>query len=402
MASAPDWSDEEKRRRQQPERSSLQRAWDNKDVARYREGGAVGVVGGAVGDFVRGVGEGVARSVTIPLAGVVGGEWATRALTRTPAAAPAAAAAPIGGDNDPNTPWPTVSSRATPGLAPGRAPAPGLTRVVRTADGVYTDDPNAQGEVRYYDAIGNRADAPQMPSTGGPTIRDNTSLARWQSENRFNVNDPDVQAAMVQQGAASQAQAQRMGAQGAAALASLRRQILPPEQRAALEQSEIAAGADDRASAARLQAAQIEAGGRKAAAQTAAQARAAEQLLAQDRWAREFAANPETAEAAMQQELGALENYTPAERRTLLTDPTNPQAARLRAMVRGRLAEATGNPDVTPAQIRRSGGLRRIFGSPYNDGAGYWGNGFDPNDFGMSEEEFADFVNADRDARARR
>lgn len=45
----------------------------------------------------------------------------------------------------------------------------GLSRVVKTAAGGYTDDPNATGDVRYYDKMGNRADR-AAPDVGTKTF----------------------------------------------------------------------------------------------------------------------------------------------------------------------------------------------------------------------------------------
>lgn len=65
----------------------------------------------------------------------------------------------------------------------------GLTRIVKSAPGVYTDDPYAQGEERYYGALGQRADV------GTPTgITPNTSVADYNEAERqsaFDVNTPD-------------------------------------------------------------------------------------------------------------------------------------------------------------------------------------------------------------------
>ena len=69
--------------------------------------------------------------------------------------------------------------------------AAGLTRVVRTAPGVYTDDPNATGDVRYYGAMGQRADV------GVPEgITRNTSVADYNAAERaaaFDVNTEEGQ-----------------------------------------------------------------------------------------------------------------------------------------------------------------------------------------------------------------
>lgn len=415
MATAPDWTEEEKRRRQQGLRTLARGAaavvapgavgllsrgnpTTEETEAHYREGGIVGVASQSVGDTL-GAAAQTTRTAAVPAGQVFFGERSARSLART---APAAAAAPIGGDNDPNTPWPTVRSDARQGLAPGASPAAGLYRVVKTAPGVYTDDPNAQGEVRYYDQTGARADAPFAPSAGQPQPTSPRSLARWQNQNRFNTSDMDVQAQMIEQGAASLRLESERAAANNARVEALRRTLRPTEEQTALERTEMEQLGSDRRTAAenlaRLQAAQIGAAGRQSAAQVNAQ----KALLDHDRWAREFAANPETAAAYMQQELGALENLSPAERRQVLTNPDNPQASRLRAMVRGQLAAVTGNPNVTPAQVQRAGGLRRFFtGNSFTDGSGWFGNGFSPSDLGMSTEQFLDFLNADQDVRDR-
>lgn len=66
----------------------------------------------------------------------------------------------------------------------------GVTRIVRTAPGVYTDDPYAEGEVRYYGALGERVDVPQMPS--GVTA--NTTPEQFYQAQRasaFDVTTPE-------------------------------------------------------------------------------------------------------------------------------------------------------------------------------------------------------------------
>lgn len=66
----------------------------------------------------------------------------------------------------------------------------GVTRIVRTAPGVYTDDPYAEGEVRYYGALGDRVDVPQMPS-GVSTNTTPEQFYQAQRASAFDVTTPE-------------------------------------------------------------------------------------------------------------------------------------------------------------------------------------------------------------------
>lgn len=66
----------------------------------------------------------------------------------------------------------------------------GVTRIVRTAPGVYTDDPYAEGEVRYYGALGDRVDVPQMPS-GVTTNTTPEQFYQAQRASAFDVTAPE-------------------------------------------------------------------------------------------------------------------------------------------------------------------------------------------------------------------
>lgn len=87
-----------------------------------------------------------------------------------------------------------------------RQPGSGLTRIVKTGDGAYTDAAGAQGQERYYDENGFRAD---VDSPTGIT-RNTTPAEYYRREQaaQLNLDDPTVRADVLQRGRRSLARAQ--------------------------------------------------------------------------------------------------------------------------------------------------------------------------------------------------
>lgn len=262
-------------------------------------------------------------------------------------------------------PFANVESRA---LAPRRPldRSNGLTRIVQTAPGVFTDNPNAQGEVRYYNDMGFRADT----SFGGGK-RDGAGMsgpAEWARAEQAAALDPMTDAghaAILESGLNSQRILRDRQADAQRRFDLAAQYQRSPEEQAAFEQAQLGAATE-------LASAEIEAGGRLAAAQTtaagqrtAAQQRAAEAALAAQTYAAERASDPETAARFLQEYLGDMENLSPEDITTLTVDPTNTRGGQARAAVRGGLARALGDPNITPLQTQRAGPMQRYFDNPF-------------------------------------
>lgn len=82
----------------------------------------------------------------------------------------------------------------TPAARDGLLRENGLTRIVKTGDGSYSNDPNAQGEVRLYDEMGARAD--RMPIAGGPRAAPVSASQDWSPYlgDAVNGGDPAIAA----------------------------------------------------------------------------------------------------------------------------------------------------------------------------------------------------------------
>lgn len=295
--------------------------------------------------------------------------------------------------------------------------AAGLTRIVQTAPGVFTDNPDAQGQVRYYDQTGNRADTAFAGPTSPSMKNEISGPAAWaaaEQRQAFDMSDDANYQKVLQRGRQSLSRTGAMGAEAAAIAAQTADLQRSPEDQAKLdaaiikatgEQSRAQLGADSR-----IKAAEIGARGTTSAAAAAAQLRAAEMARQQDIYERERLSDPVTAPLAIREALGSLENLSMEERVAMLSDPNNPAGARLRATVRGGLAAQIGDADFTPAQVTKASGLRRFFHSPLTLGATapeYDANDgglttlFDAEHTGMTREELELLIRSDEQVRSR-
>lgn len=171
MATDPNMSDDQKRRQRERESGGLRRAL-----------GGLGGPAMAMGALTRLHSGAAAEEIQDSPAGTLAG------LVTSPAAQMAR-------NRDRNAEKVTAPPQQAP--QPQRRAArfnvPGLSRVTKTADGVYTDDPSAQGDVRYYDATGMRAD------TGVPQgITRNTTVDEYNAAERAAALDPNDPAAQQQ------------------------------------------------------------------------------------------------------------------------------------------------------------------------------------------------------------
>lgn len=279
---------------------------------------------------------------------------------------------------------------------PARRRAQGLTRVVKTADGAYTDAPGAEGTVRYYDQMGTRVDA--APVQGDRNRRIGPREAnRIMDRNQYDfAANPELEGAAVEQGRRSIDTLARRNAEGAARAAQMERRALPPEQRAALEATEL----EQEGLAART-AATNEANlfSEQIRAYDAMMDREREDIdrqTALDQYHRERMSNPETADAYLREELGGLMQLPPDEIRRIMSDPNDPMAGRLRLAIDQRIRNTTGAGQATAAQVVPTGGFRRavtglipgMTQQRYKTGTGWGQPGFDPGEWGLTDAMF--------------
>src|SRR5690606_32309233 len=122
-----------------------------------------------------------------------------------------------------------VQSGSTATQTDLRDPRLGLTRIVQTAPGVFTDAADAQGDVRYYDRTGSRAD------TYAPTgVSANTSVRdynRAEAATAMDMTAPANQTEVANRGLRGLARSETMLQEGADRAARDAEMALTPEQR---------------------------------------------------------------------------------------------------------------------------------------------------------------------------
>lgn len=295
---------------------------------------------------------------------------------------------------------------------PERRRAQGLTRVVKTADGAYTDAPGAEGTVRYYDAMGTRVDA--APVQGSLSRRIGPREAnRIMDQNQYDfAANPDLEQAAVDQGRRSLRTLAQRNAEGAARQQALERYMMSEDNRRALEQTELEQLGEDRRASAANEAALIAAQIQAQDAERDRALKAGEALRDREVYEREL--DRETPGALAAEQLALLENLTPEERALRLANPDDDVSGLARASFR-RSGMARGlGPDFSPGQVTRAGPFRRFLHSPLtlgftaprydaNDGA-FLDTLFDPDDIipGASSEDLEALIEADRLANVRR
>lgn len=243
----------------------------------------------------------------------------------------------------------------------------GLTRIVQTAPGVFTDAAGAQGEERYYNDMGQRADTAfagsETPAHAG-TIRGPADWARAEQAAALDPMSDAGHAAILASGRRGQGlQRDRL------ADSARRAQLDEVNQRTPEERAELAR--ENIQQAGELTRTQTEAAGRIGAANITAQQQAASDKA--DREADQLAAfeeserywsqrlnNPETRGAAISETLDPLVNMPPEAVTQMLADPNDPRGARTRAALRMQLRAKTGDNNLNPAQMQRATGLQRF------------------------------------------
>lgn len=272
----------------------------------------------------------------------------------------------------------------------------GLTRIVQTAPGVYTDAADATGDVRYYDATGSRADV------GVPQgITRNTSVEDYNAAERaaaFDMNDPANVQTVLDRGRKSLTRRQGMVAESTAAANDAFMRALSPKDRAELLADQAKeAGADRRANQA-LRGQLAIADGSQSIARANSQINAAKEAASLDRYERERAGNPETAALANQEFFGAL-NQLPENQRveTLLNTPQG------RRIIANFTSGLRGNAnflsdDIDPAVLEEG------FFSTFRDSRSpILGSGFSGDELqGLQPEDVRTIINAARQSRLRR
>src|SRR5690606_20811669 len=76
-------------------------------------------------------------------------------------------------------------------LSPTALRGAGLQRVVKTADGTYTDAPTATGDVRYYNQFGNRADLGEVKYDSAGLTGPQAAAAHLAAENAAALDTSD-------------------------------------------------------------------------------------------------------------------------------------------------------------------------------------------------------------------
>lgn len=246
MATAPDWTKDEKKRRLYRGRAS-----DFGNLGDIVAGGAALSEGynppppefpdlDAIAESGRSAGR--ARSAPAPRAGGLGRQI-ERALRGTAAYAdvPGAVAADAAPEQIPlSDPRNQFSGRVFDGrsdLSDTNLRGAGLQRVVKTGDGAYTDNPNATGDVRYYNQLGRRADV-----SGARGLTRNTTPAEhlaMENASALDLTDPANARAVLENGREAQRVAKSLAAEAAARQRQAQLDALAPEDFAQLQAAAI-------------------------------------------------------------------------------------------------------------------------------------------------------------------
>lgn len=272
----------------------------------------------------------------------------------------------------------------------------GLTRVVQTAPGVYTDDPNATGDVRYYDATGGRADV------GTPQgITRNTSVEDYNAAERrakLDLTNPANVARVAETGRRSLVRQQDMLDEGRTRANDAFMRSLSPEDRAGLLEAQLREQGENARANAGLANQRLIAQGAQAVQRQGVQLNAAKEAAALDRYERERAGNPETEALATQEFFGSL-NQLPENQRveTLLSTP---QGRRIIANFTNNLREGS-NPlsdDIDPAVLEPG-----VFSTFRDSRSPLLGSGYSGDELmGLQPEDVRTIINAARQSRLRR
>lgn len=259
----------------------------------------------------------------------------------------------------------------------------GLTRIYKTRDAngnsVYSNIGSAPvgAEVRYYNQYGNRETGSSNPD---PTVV-NPALDPGRTDRGLLIAASHGRASLpyVQRGALARAEVDQRAMLDA----------LPPEERARLlERQAQEQGLDSRAAADRglrreVAAANLSRADRLADATIGNLAFTQDQALAK--------IERDDPAAAIAQQIDSLKNMRHDDKLRVLSNPNDPRTARIIGLIERQAHAAGAGPDTSLAQFRKTGGLRRLLtDSTFSDSSGAFGigNGFNPNDFGMTEEDF--------------
>jgi hypothetical protein len=282
---------------------------------------------------------------------------------------------------------------STSAYALGDTAKTGLNRIFKSKDAngnsVYSNIAPAAGshaEERYYDQYGSR-------------LGENS---QGQYDARLDpLNNVTARNAAIERGQASIDYAQR----GQLARAEVDRQAmldaLPPEERAQLiERQAQEQGLDSRAAADRGLRREL-AGASNAIATRNADINAANLAFNQDQALSKV--ERENPAAAVMQQIDSLKNLGRDQKLRVLSNPNDPRTARVLGLIERAAHTAGAGGDTSLAQFRKTGGLRRaLTHNTFSDGSGAFGigNGFNPNDFGMTEEDFQTVIDGYLNAQA--
>jgi hypothetical protein len=273
---------------------------------------------------------------------------------------------------------------------PGRF---GLTRIFKSKDAngnsVYSNvgTQPAGAETRYYNQYGNREG---MDATGQHV---NAALDPGQTDIGLLVAAGHGRASIpyVQRGQLARAEVDRQAMLDA----------LPPEERAQLlERQAQEQGLDSRAAADRGLRREL-AGASNAIATRNADINAANLAFNQDQVLSKI--ERENPAAAVMQQIDSLKNLGRDQKLRVLSNPNDPRTARVLGLIERAAHTAGAGGDTSLAQFRKTGGLRRaLTHNTFSDGSGAFGigNGFNPNDFGMTEEDFQTVIDGYLNAQA--
>jgi hypothetical protein len=275
---------------------------------------------------------------------------------------------------------------------PGRF---GLTRIYKSKDAngnsVYSNVGGAPAgaETRYYNQYGNR-------ETGSgnvdPTVV-NPALDPGRTDIGLLVAAGHGRASIpyIQRGQLARAEVDQQAMLDA----------LPPEDRAKLiERQAQEQGLDARAAADRGLRREL-AGATNAIAARNADINAANLAFNQDQALSKV--ERDNPAAAVAQQIDSLKNLGRDQKLRVLSNPNDPRTARILGLVERAAHTAGAGGDTSLAQFRKTGGLRRLLTrSTFSDGSGAFGigNGFNPNDFGMTEADFQTVIDGYLNAQA--
>lgn len=271
----------------------------------------------------------------------------------------------------------------------------GLTRIYKSKDAngnsVYSNVGGAPAgaETRYYNQYGNRETGSSNPD---PTVV-NPALDPGATDIGLLVAAGHGRQSLpyVQRGQLARAEVDQQAMLDA----------LPPEERAQLIERQVQEqGLDSRAAADRglrreVAAANISRADRLANATIGNLAFTQDQALSK--------IERENPAAAVAQQIDSLKNLGRDQKLRVLSNPNDPRTARVLGLIERAAHTAGAGGDTSLAQFRKTGGLRRLLTrNTFSDGSGAFGigNGFNPNDFGMTEADFQTVIDGYLNAQA--